>query len=119
MTGVYAADCPERTVLDHVTSRWGVLVLCALRDGPKRFYLLRDKIGGISEKMLSQALRTFVRDGLVAREVAPTVPPQVTYSLTPLGEELAGTLVLLVEWVTRRMGDIEAARERHDAVTDA
>jgi DNA-binding HxlR family transcriptional regulator len=79
-----------------------------------RFYLLRDRIGGISEKMLSQNLRTFVRDGLVAREVEPTVPPQVTYSLTPLGQELAGTLGLLVQWVTRRMGDITAAREQHD-----
>jgi DNA-binding HxlR family transcriptional regulator len=114
MNDVYAADCPARSVLNHVSSRWGVLIICALHDGPMRFYLLRDRIGGISEKMLSQNLRTFVRDGLVAREVEPTVPPQVTYSLTPLGQELAGTLGLLVQWVTRRMGDITAAREQHD-----
>jgi DNA-binding HxlR family transcriptional regulator len=111
---VYTADFPARSVLDQITSRWGVLVLCALQDGPMRFYLLRDRIGGISEKMLSQTLRTFVRDGLVARDVAPTVPPQVTYSLTTLGQELAGTLGLLVRWVTHRMDDILAARERYD-----
>lgn len=114
MNDVFTADCPARSVLNHVSSRWGVLVLCALQDGPMRFYLLRDRIGGISEKMLSQTLRTFVRDGLVDREVDPTVPPQVTYSLTPLGQELAGTVGLLVQWVTRRMDDIMAAREQYD-----
>lgn len=66
--------------------------------------------------MLSQNLRVFVRDGLIAREVEPTVPPRVTYSLTPLGRELALTLGGLVEWITQRIGDIVAARERHDEV---
>lgn len=91
-----------------------MLVLVALRDGPMRFYVLRDRIGGISEKMLSQTLRTFVRDGLVAREVEPTVPPRVTYSLTDLGLEVAGTVGVLVGWVTRRIDEILAARERYD-----
>jgi DNA-binding HxlR family transcriptional regulator len=111
---VFTADCPARSVLTHVSSRWGVLVLVALRDGPMRFYVLRDRIGGISEKMLSQTLRTFVRDGLVAREVEPTVPPRVTYSLTDLGFEVAGTVGVLVGWVTRRIDEILAARERYD-----
>lgn len=112
--GGFTADCPARSVLNHVSSRWGVLILAALQDGPMRFYVLRDRIGGISEKMLSQTLRTFVRDGLVAREVEPTVPPQVTYSLTPLGSELAGTVGVLVEWIARRIDEILAARERYD-----
>ncbi|HET6858184.1 MAG TPA: helix-turn-helix domain-containing protein [Streptomyces sp.] len=114
MSDAFTADCPARTVLNHVSSRWGVLILAALQDGPMRFYVLRDRIGGISEKMLSQNLRVFVRDGLIAREVEPTVPPQVTYSLTPIGLELAATLGGLVEWITHRIGDIVAARERHD-----
>jgi DNA-binding HxlR family transcriptional regulator len=111
---VFTADCPARSVLDHVSSRWGVLVLAALQEGPMRFYVLRDRIGGISEKMLSQTLRTFVRDGLVGREVEPTVPPRVTYSLTPLGEELADTVGVLVGWVTRRIDEILVARRRYD-----
>lgn len=116
MSDAFTADCPARTVLNHVSSRWGVLILASLREGPMRFYVLRDRIGGISEKMLSQNLREFVRDGLIAREVEATVPPRVTYSLTPLGRELAVTLGGLVEWITHRIGDIVAARERHDDV---
>ncbi|MGW7092720.1 winged helix-turn-helix transcriptional regulator [Streptomyces sp. NPDC054874] len=116
MSDAFTADCPARTVLNHVSSRWGVLILAALQEGPMRFYVLRDRIGGISEKMLSQNLRVFVRDGLIAREVEATVPPQVTYSLTPLGRELAVTLGGLVEWITHRIGDVLAARERHDDV---
>ncbi|MFH9136999.1 winged helix-turn-helix transcriptional regulator [Streptomyces sp. NPDC017524] len=116
MSDAFTADCPARTVLNHVSSRWGVLILAALQEGPMRFYVLRDRIGGISEKMLSQNLRVFVRDGLIAREVEATVPPQVTYSLTPLGRELAVTLGGLVEWITHRIGDVIAARERHDDV---
>ncbi|MFJ8253536.1 MULTISPECIES: winged helix-turn-helix transcriptional regulator [unclassified Streptomyces] len=116
MSDAFTADCPARTVLNHVSSRWGVLILASLQEGPMRFYVLRDRIGGISEKMLSQNLRVFVRDGLIAREVEPTVPPRVTYSLTPLGRELALTLGGLVEWITQRIGDIVAARERHDEV---
>lgn len=85
MSDAFTADCPARTVLNHVSSRWGVLILASLQEGPMRFYVLRDRIGGISEKMLSQNLRVFVRDGLIAREVEATVPPQVTYSLTPWG----------------------------------
>ncbi|NEB40050.1 helix-turn-helix transcriptional regulator [Streptomyces sp. SID14515] len=114
MSDAFTADCPARTVLNHVSSRWGVLILAALQEGPMRFYVLRNRIGGISEKMLSQNLRVFVRDGLIAREVEATVPPQVTYSLTPIGRELAATLGGLVEWITHRIGDIVAARERHD-----
>ncbi|WP_369332906.1 winged helix-turn-helix transcriptional regulator [Nonomuraea candida] len=61
MSDVFNSDCPGRTVFVHVTSRWGMLILAALRDGPLRFYLLRDRIGGISEKMLSQNLRDLVQ----------------------------------------------------------
>ncbi|CAM5403688.1 HxlR family transcriptional regulator [Streptomyces spiroverticillatus] len=114
MSDAFTADCPARTVLNHVSSRWGVLILASLQEGPMRFYVLRNRIGGISEKMLSQNLRVFVRDGLIARDVEPTVPPQVTYTLTPLGRELAATLDGLVQWITHRIGDIVEARERHD-----
>ncbi|WP_235569864.1 winged helix-turn-helix transcriptional regulator [Nocardia sp. Root136] len=75
---VFDKDCPARTILDKVTSRWGVLILAALRDGPMRYHVLRDRIGGISEKMLSQNLRTFTEYGLTERTVEPTVPPRVS-----------------------------------------
>jgi DNA-binding HxlR family transcriptional regulator len=97
-------------VLDHVTSKWAVLVLAALTTGPLRFSALRRRIDGVSEKMLSQTLRTLEADGFVAREVAPTTPPQVTYSLTDLGHGLTGHLTGLLDFITTRIPDIESAR---------
>ncbi|MDT0345966.1 winged helix-turn-helix transcriptional regulator [Streptomyces litchfieldiae] len=108
---VFEGDCPARTVLDHVTSRWGVLILVALRDGPQRFYQLRDRIGGISEKMLSQNLRLLTGDGLVAREVEPVVPVRVSYALTPLGHEVTAPLQAMIDVIVARTPDILRARE--------
>ena len=110
----FDSDCPSRTVLNHVASRWGTLIVTCLRTGPQRFYMLRDRVGGISEKMLSQNLRLLARDGLVDRRVEPTSPPQVTYVLTPLGEELAEHLQSLVDWVTLRTDQIMEAQARND-----
>jgi DNA-binding HxlR family transcriptional regulator len=102
-------------VLDHVGSRWGVLILTALRDGPLRFYLLRNKIEGISEKMLSQALRQLSRDGLVYRQVEPSIPPQVSYGLTPLGTGLAEHMQHLFDWLKANAGEVLTAQNHYDA----
>jgi DNA-binding HxlR family transcriptional regulator len=107
---VFDSNCPSRTILDHVTSKWAVLVLAALQGGPLRFSALRRTIGGVSEKMLAQTLRTLESDGFLDREVAPTTPPQVTYSLTVLGMELTERVTGLVEWIAVRVGDIETGR---------
>jgi DNA-binding HxlR family transcriptional regulator len=109
----FDSDCPSRVVLNHVASRWGTLIVTCLRDGPQRFYMLRDRVGGISEKMLSQNLRLLAQDGLVERQVEPTSPPQVTYVLTPLGEELGEHLQALVDWVTLRTDQILEAQDRN------
>lgn len=103
---VFSSACPSRVVLDHVTSKWAVLVLVALRPGPLRFSALRRRIGGVSEKMLAQTLRALEGDGFVARAVAPTTPPQVSYSLTTLGVELTEHLSGLLEFLNDRIGDI-------------
>lgn len=97
--GVFPAACPSRVLLDHVTSKWGVLVLVALTDGSQRWSELRRRAQGISEKMLAQTLKTLDADGLVVREQRPVMPPHVDYRLTPLGEELAEVLVPLLRWV--------------------
>ncbi|AZQ37993.1 transcriptional regulator [Streptomyces cyaneochromogenes] len=114
----FHTDCPGRHVLNHVTSRWGVLILSALREGDLRFYELRDRIGGISEKMLSQNLRVLCRDGLVSREVVPDSPPRVSYGLTPLGSGLAQYTHALVEWITLHTHDIVDAQTAYDAAAD-
>ncbi|MFJ9153496.1 winged helix-turn-helix transcriptional regulator [Streptomyces sp. NPDC102270] len=108
-------DCPTRPVMAQVTSRWGALILAALAQGPMRFSRLQQHIGGISQKMLSQYLKSTVRYGLVERQVEPTVPPQVTYSLTPLGESLAQQLCSLLSWFSTNITELEAAKERYDA----
>jgi len=96
---VFDPDCPARTLLDHITSRWGVLILVALSGGTMRWGELRRWARGISEKMLAQTLRTLEADGLVLREQRPVVPPHVDYSLTERGRELAALLMPLMRWV--------------------
>ncbi len=108
------AMCPYRLVLEHVTSRWGVLVLIQLLDRPYRFSELRRAIGRVSEKMLTQTLQTLERDGLVHRDAKPVIPPRVDYSLTDLGREAAGQVRDLALWTERRMPDVERAREAYD-----
>ncbi|MFF1530977.1 winged helix-turn-helix transcriptional regulator [Cellulomonas sp. NPDC058312] len=106
--GVLPAACPSRVVLDHVTSKWGVLVLVALSERTLRWGELRRLVEGISEKMLASTLRTLEADGLVLREATPSIPPRVDYSLTPLGDELAAHLLPLMAWITRHADAIVA-----------
>jgi DNA-binding HxlR family transcriptional regulator len=97
--GVLPANCPSRTVLDHVTSKWGVLIIIALSQEDLRWGELRRTIEGISEKMLASTLRTLETDGLVNRAAQATIPPRVDYSLTPLGRQLADRLLPLMDWI--------------------
>ncbi|GHB17417.1 MULTISPECIES: winged helix-turn-helix transcriptional regulator [Streptomyces] len=106
--------CPSRLVLEHVTSRWGVLVLAALLERSYRFSELRRTIGGVSEKMLAQTLQTLERDGFVHRDAKPVIPPRVDYSLTPLGREAADQVWGLARWTERRVDAVHAAREAYD-----
>jgi DNA-binding HxlR family transcriptional regulator len=107
--------CPHRLILEHVTSRWGVLVLIALLDRSYRFSELRREIGQVSEKMLAQTLQILERDGLVHREAQPVIPPRVDYSLTDLGREAAEQVLGLSLWTERRMAAVLRAREEYDA----
>ncbi|MFJ2930089.1 winged helix-turn-helix transcriptional regulator [Streptomyces massasporeus] len=113
------ALCPYRLVLEHVTSRWGVLVLTELLNRPYRFSELRRAISalgsrGVSEKMLTQTLQTLERDGLVHRDARPVIPPRVDYSLTDLGREAAEQVKALAAWTQQRMDEVERARRAYD-----
>ena len=112
--GVLPANCPSRVVLDHITSKWGVLVLVALSEGPQRWSALRRRAEGVSEKMLAQTLKTLERDGFVHRDAQPVIPPRVDYSLTTRGEALVRLLLPLVLWVADNAEDVlaDAARVR-------
>ena len=111
----YASACPTRLVLDRVADKWAVLILGLLGDGPVRFNQIRRQIEGISQKVLSQTLKSLERDGLVSRTVYPTVPPRVEYGLTPLGAEAGRLTSAIADWAVARVPDVLTARESFDA----
>ncbi|MFA5826498.1 MAG: helix-turn-helix domain-containing protein, partial [Gallionellaceae bacterium] len=107
--------CPSREILNHVTSRWGVLVLVALMEGTHRFSDLRRKIGGVSEKMLAQTLQQLEKDGFIDRVSYPVVPPHVEYSLTPLGVEIGSQVDSLIDWIETNLSKIMKAQQKRSA----
>ncbi|QXE35261.1 helix-turn-helix transcriptional regulator [Streptomyces sp. GMY02] len=119
MPDVNRQMCPSRVVLEHVTSRWGVLVLAALLERSYRFSELRREIGGVSEKMLAQTLKTLERDGFVHRDARPVIPPHVDYSLTALGREAAEQVWGLARWVEQRLDEVFGAREKYNEAHEA
>jgi DNA-binding HxlR family transcriptional regulator len=111
------AACPTRQVLDRIADKWTMLVIVALQHGTLRFSELRRSIDGISQKMLTQTLRALERDGIVEREVVPTVPVTVRYTLTPLGHSLADAVGVIREWAYANVETIEAARSAYEPGT--
>ena len=111
----YAANCPTRQILDRVGDKWAVLILLLLRSDPMRFNQLRRTIEGISQKMLSQVLKSLERDGLLRRRAIATVPVTVEYSITPLGQTLAAVVDHVRDWAEQHLKDVLTAQRRYDA----
>ncbi|WP_169088364.1 winged helix-turn-helix transcriptional regulator [Paenibacillus sp. PL91] len=107
-------SCSYSRVLEIISNKWSGLVLYALADGTLRYGEVRRRIEGISQKMLTQTLRQLERDGLVGRDVTPSVPPIVDYSLTPLGDTLINTMTHLKLWTAEYYPHVEKAREKYD-----
>lgn len=110
--------CPVRNVLDRVGDKWSLLILIALSHQPRRFAALQREVGDISKRMLTQSLRMLERDGLVSRQVFPTKPPSVEYSLTALGESALPPIAGLVAWAATAHDAIRDARSSYDAAGD-
>lgn len=108
------SDCPGRDVFKLVTSRWTLLILWSLKSGPVRFHRIRDTVEGISERVLSSALKDLCRYGLVSRHVEPCVPPKVSYSLTASGGGLLDVMEHLTDWIARELDTIAAAKREYD-----
>lgn len=104
-----------RQMLERVGDKWTLLVIEELGSGGEmRFTRLRDRIGGVSQKMLTRTLRQLERDGLVSRRVHPVVPPRVDYRLTKLGEALGEAVCGIWTWVERHLKDVERSRQAYD-----
>ena len=110
--------CPVRGVLDKLGDKWSMLVILELSAGEHRFSELRRRIPDISQKMLTQTLRILQRDGLIAREVFPTVPPAVSYGLTAMGQSLLEPFGALVAWADRHHGAVIESRARFDGTPE-
>ena len=110
-----AARCPVRAVLDRLGDKWTTLIVITLSQRPHRFSEIRRAIPDISKRMLTQTLRDLERDGLASRQVFPTKPPAVEYTLTELGESLLQPLSELVSWAERSHSLINEARTAFDA----
>lgn len=111
----YLAACPSRQILDVLANKWTMLVMGALSGGPMRFGELRRRLDGITQKMLTQTLRTLERDGLVTRTVYPTIPPKVEYAATELGESVTALMHAIRTWSEDNINAVLDARDAYDA----
>lgn len=110
----YLALCPTRQLVGVLADKWFCLILSALAAGPLRHAELRRKIAGVSQKMLTQTLRTLERDGFVTRTITPSVPVRVDYELTDLGRDIRPVMQAIKDWAERNMAEVSAARATWD-----
>ena len=114
------ADCHRITgVLSLVGDKWTVMIVMVLRERSRRFNELKRAVGGISQQMLTRTLKALERDGMVMRTVHHTVPPQVEYELTALGQSLSEPVYRLGEWARAHLDEIEESRWRYDGLLEA
>ena len=104
--------CASREVLDRIADKWTALIIRVLAEGTKRHGELQRQIPGVSQKMLTQTLRSMEADGLVERKVYPVVPPKVEYSLTRLGRSLIEPLDAICTWAEKHLAELQARRKR-------
>ena len=110
---VLSQSCESRQALDRIADKWTCLIVYALLDGPRRHGELKRMIEGISQKMLTQTLRSMETDGLVKRTVINVIPPHVEYGLTPLGQTLSDPLVAICQWAMDHLPELQSARQAH------
>jgi DNA-binding HxlR family transcriptional regulator len=114
--GPSAKELLVHEMLERIADRWTLVAIDALEAcGTLRFGQLRERMGGISQKMLTKTLRQLERDGLVSRQVYPVVPPRVEYRLTRLGAGLGQSLCGIWTWAEQHLKDVERSRRAYDA----
>jgi len=106
----FIADCPSREIITRLAEKWTMLAIVALQDGPLRFGVLKRRVEGVSQKMLTQTLRNLEHDGLVTRTVYDEMPLRVEYALTPLGQTLLPLIQAVKTWAEENMQPVLDAR---------
>jgi DNA-binding HxlR family transcriptional regulator len=112
LPSVLNCDCPSQQVLELITRKWTALVVTVLAEGTHRYGQLQTRIRGVSQKVLTETLRSLERDGMVKRTVHAEVPPRVEYSLTPLGRSLKKILIPVCRWAEEHLPEVEAFRRQ-------
>jgi DNA-binding HxlR family transcriptional regulator len=110
---LFDTECPSRDVLELVGSKWSMLLLCTLKNGPVRTGDLRRSVSGISQKMLTQTLRDLERDGIIDRIDYAEVPPRVEYKLTKVGHSLSRLMKQMEFWIVEHYDYILSAQARY------
>lgn len=112
---VFVQQCPSREIMQRLGDKWTPLALLSLAGGPQRFSALRERIGTVTPKVLTNTLRNLERDGLVYRTVYAQVPVRVDYELTELGHSILEPMEFLRRWSEKHVPKVLAAREEFDA----
>ncbi|AEG94119.1 winged helix-turn-helix transcriptional regulator [Ramlibacter tataouinensis] len=103
-----------RVILDQIADKWSVMILTVLCTEPSRFNAVKRRLGSITQKALTQALRRLERNGLIARRVITSSPIAVEYSITPLGRTLKDPVFALCAWTLAHEGEVERAQQEFD-----
>jgi DNA-binding HxlR family transcriptional regulator len=109
----FGADCPSRPILDQIADKWSMMAMAVL-ERPTRFNELKRRLDGVTQRTLTQTLRRLERNGMIRRDVLPTSPVGVEYSLTPLGESLRAPFAHLYDWTVEHIAEIEACQRDYD-----
>ncbi|MEJ1970599.1 MAG: helix-turn-helix domain-containing protein [Rhizomicrobium sp.] len=109
----FRTDCPSRAILDQIADKWSMMALFVLKE-PRRFNAIKRRLGGVTQRVLTQTLRKLERNGMVSRRVLSGPPLGVEYALTPLGRSLEQPFTALYLWTIENMGPITDAQSHYD-----
>jgi DNA-binding HxlR family transcriptional regulator len=112
---VYSQHCPSRYVLEMISDKWTILIIDKLSQKTCRFGELKREVGGISQKVLTQTLRSLEKNGLIKRESYPVLPLKVEYSLTALGVGISSIFSTITAWAESHMDEILTAQNNYQA----
>ena len=113
----FGADCPSRPILDQIADKWSMMTLAVL-EKPTRFNEIKRRLDGVTQRVLTQTLRRLERNGMVSRQVLPTAPIGVEYSLAPVGASLRAPFGQLYDWTIEHADAIREAEVNYDEANE-